>query len=72
MELNSQAFGLAVQQAMDSGKPVIATIHHRASDAFVKSIKARPDAELLKVTLQNRGNLHNLIIRKITQILQGG
>jgi nucleoside-triphosphatase len=72
MELYSQAFKQAVQEAMDSGKPVIATIRYKATDAFVKAIKARPDAELIEVTLQNRANLHNLIIAKITKILQGG
>lgn len=71
MELHSQAFRQAVQEALDSGKPVIATIHFKATDAFVKTIKTRPDAELIEVTFQNRGDLHNLIIEKITKILQG-
>lgn len=72
MELHSQAFRQAVQEAMDSSKPIIATIHYKATDAFVRSIKTRPDSELIEVTLQNRANLHNLIIEKITRILQGG
>ena len=72
MELHSQAFKLSVKEAMDSGKPVIATIHHRAADTFMKTIKARSDAELIEVTLQNRANLHNLIIEKIIKILRGG
>jgi nucleoside-triphosphatase len=71
MELNSQTFKQAVKEAMDSGKPVTATIHYKAKDEFVKAIKARPDAELIEVTLQNRANLHNLIIEKIMRILQG-
>ncbi|HVP40502.1 MAG TPA: NTPase [Candidatus Krumholzibacteriaceae bacterium] len=72
MELHSQAFTKAVQEAMDSGKPVVATIHYKATDVLVRSIKARPDAELTEVTLQNRADLHNLIIEKIATILQGG
>jgi len=72
MELHSQAFREAVQEAIYSGKPVIATIHYKTTDPFVKAIKARPDAELIEVTLQNRDNLHNLIIDKLTRILQGG
>jgi nucleoside-triphosphatase len=72
MELHSQAFKLSVKEAMDSGKPVIATIHYKAANAFVKTIKARPDAELIEVTLQNRANLHNFIIEKNIRILRGG
>lgn len=71
MELHSQPFKQAVQEAMDSGKPVIATIHFKATDAFVKAIKTRPDAELIEATFQNRDDLHNLITEKIIKILQG-
>jgi nucleoside-triphosphatase len=72
MELHSQAFKRAVQESMNSGKPVIATIHYKATDPFVKAIKTRPDAELIEVTLKNRADLHNLIIEKITRILRQG
>jgi nucleoside-triphosphatase len=71
MELNSQTFREAVQEAIDSSKPVIATIHYKATNPFVKTIKARPDVVSFEVTPQNRANLHNLIIEKITKILQG-
>jgi nucleoside-triphosphatase len=71
MELYSQIFKQAVQQAIDSAKPVIATIHYKATDAFVKNIKTRSDAELCEVTMENRNVLHNLIIEKINKILQG-
>lgn len=69
MELFSQAFKRAVQQALDSTKPMIATIHYKATNALVKSIKKRPDAELFEITMENRNNLHNLIIQKITKTL---
>lgn len=71
MEFCSQGFRQAVLQAMDSGKPVVATIHFRATDAFVRNIKARPDAALIEVTHENRNTLHNLIIQKITKHSQG-
>lgn len=71
MELHSQAFKKAVEETMNSHKPVIATIHFRIADAFVKAIKARPDAEIIEVTLQNREDLHNLIMEKIVKILRG-
>jgi nucleoside-triphosphatase len=71
MELHSQVFRQAVQDAIMSGKAVIATIHYKATDALVKAIKMRPDVELVEVTFQNRANLHNIIIEKITRILRG-
>ena len=69
MELCSQAFKQAVLQAIDSTKLVIATIHYKATDALVRNIKTRPDAELFEVTIENRNTIHNLIIEKITKIL---
>lgn len=71
MELYSQTFKQAVQQAMSSAKPVIATIHYRATDAFVRNVKMRPDIELYELTMENRNTLHNFIIEKITKTLQG-
>jgi len=71
MELTSEAFKSAIQEAMDSDKPVIATVHYRATDVLIQSIKARPDAELIEITIQNRAELHKIIIEKITRIIQG-
>jgi nucleoside-triphosphatase len=69
MELHSKAFKEAVIRASDSAKPVIATVHHNATDAFVRNIKARQDAEVYEVTLENRDVIHNLIMEKITKSL---
>jgi len=69
MELSSQAFEQAVLLALDSGKPVLATIHHKATNAMIRNIKTRPDAEVFEVTMENRNTVHNLIIEKITKIL---
>jgi len=66
MELFSHAFKEAVSQAIKSGKPVLGTIHQRARDPLITAIRAREDAEILEVTYENRGSLHNLIIEKIT------
>jgi nucleoside-triphosphatase len=71
MELCSETFRQALIEAMESSKPVIATIHHKATDTLVRNIKTRPDTELFEVTMENRNTLHNLIIQKITKILQG-
>jgi nucleoside-triphosphatase len=70
MELSSQAFRQAVAEAINSKKPVVATIHYKATDALVRQIKARENAETFEVTLENRDNLHNVIIEKVTKVLQ--
>ena len=69
MELFSPAFKEAVVQALESSKPILGTIHHKAQDALINTIKTRIDAEILEVTHENRNILHNLIIDKILQSL---
>jgi nucleoside-triphosphatase len=71
MELRSLPFKKASQEALNSSKPVIATIHFKAADEFVTDIKNRSDAELIEVTFHNREGLHNLITEKITKTLKG-
>jgi len=70
MELFSPHFKEAVRQALNSQKPTIGTIHLRAQDPLIQTIRAREDAEILEVTYQNRQSLHNLIIEKVTQLLR--
>jgi len=70
MELFSPAFREAVVQAIESKKPMLGTIHFRASDPFIDIIKNRDDAEILEVTLENRRSLHNQIIDKVIQSLE--
>ena len=65
MELFSEAFKEAVKEAIESGKPVIGTIHYRARDPLIDAIKSREDAEVMTVTLMNRDYLHKSIIEKI-------
>jgi len=69
MELFSLEFKKAVVQAIESNKPLLGTIHHRAKDALINTIKTRRDVEILEVTYENRNTLHNLIIDKILQSL---
>ena len=69
MELFSQAFKEAVVRALESNKPILGTIHHKAQDALINTIKRRRDTEILEVTYENRNTLHNLIIDKILQSL---
>ncbi|KPV65116.1 MAG: NTPase [Candidatus Bathyarchaeota archaeon BA1] len=70
MELFSTAFKESVVEAMKSGKPMLGTIHHKARDPLITTIKARKDVEILEVTYENRAHLHNLIINKVVQSLQ--
>jgi len=70
MELFSQAFREAVVEAMNSGKPLLGTIHFRVHDPLINMIKNRDDAEIIKVTYENRAHLHNILIDKIMQSLK--
>ena len=53
MELCSQAFQEAVGRALSSPTPVLGTIQDR-SNAFLDSVRARPDVKILRVTTGNR------------------
>jgi len=70
MELFSQAFKEAVVQAINSNKPVLGVIHHRARDPLIDSVRARDDTEIIEVTYENRGHVHNLLINKVNQFLK--
>ncbi len=69
MELLSPAFSNALLKAVESSKPMLGTIHYRLSNSLVDSIKMREDAEIFKVTYNNRENLHTLIANKISEYL---
>ena len=69
MELSSTAFSNALVRAVESDKPLLGTIHYRLSTPLVNNIKMRNDVEILRVTHENRENLHNLIANKITEYL---
>ena len=53
MELCSQAFQEAVGRALGSPTPVLGTIQDR-SNAFLDSVRARPDVKILRVSTGNR------------------
>ncbi len=70
MELFSLNFKKAVFKAVSSKKPMLGTLHRRTRDPIITTIKGRRDAEILKVTYENRESLHNTIINKVIQYLQ--
>jgi len=64
MELFSPTLRQATKDLITSDKLVLGVIHHNARDPIIESIKARKDAEMVEVTMENRRSLHNLLIQK--------
>jgi nucleoside-triphosphatase len=56
MELASEAFRAAVSRLLEQPAPLVATVHV-AGHPFTDALKRRPDAELVRVTVRNRGDL---------------
>jgi nucleoside-triphosphatase len=69
MELSSAAFNDALVKAVESSKPMLGTIHYGLSNPLVNSIKTRDETEILKVTYENREDLHLMIANRITEHL---
>lgn len=72
MELHSERFKEAVKRVVESGTLVIGTVHWKARDKLIERIKAREDAEIYRVTYENRGNLHETIVEKAVEFLKHG
>jgi len=70
MELYSSTFKKAVVQTVNSEKPLLAVIHHRARDPIINSLKTREDAEIFEVTYGNRMNIHYVLIQRIKDSFQ--
>ncbi len=71
MELFSRAFRDAVQAALVSSKPILATIM-AASHPWADAIKARSDVLLVEVTQENRQRLPEQIVRWLKSEQEGG
>jgi nucleoside-triphosphatase len=69
MELHSERFKEAVKKAMVSRKLVVGTVHWKARDRLIQEISAREDAEICKVTYENRGNMHEILVEKAVGFL---
>jgi nucleoside-triphosphatase len=70
MELFSPDFKEAMKKAVESRKMMIGTIHYRAHDPLITTIKAREDAEILEITRENRGRLHTILVGRVLQFIQ--
>ena len=70
MELKSTLFRRAVWKALDSPKPVLATIHRAANrDPYGRRVLGRGDVEIYTLTLENRGLMPRLLAEKILETL---
>ena len=70
MELFSQKFRQAANQALESRKMVLAVVHAKASDRLINKVKRREDAEIFTVTLADRDSLSEELIKKALEILK--
>lgn len=70
MELCSSSFREAVKKAVNSNKPILGTVHYRARNPLIESIKKREDAEIIEVTVKNRDSLYRLLVERITDLKQ--
>jgi len=72
MELYSRMFREAVVEALESPKPVLATIHMKAETfPFTRDLLRRNDIELITLTIANREVLPGKLASKILTILRG-
>jgi nucleoside-triphosphatase len=64
MELASLAFRDAVADLVKGDTPIVATVH-AFRDPFTDALKRRPDAEVTRLTHENRDELPGLLAQKL-------
>jgi len=67
METFSEAFCQTVLETLDGGNPLFGTIVQR-STVFSNRIKARPDVEVIEVTLANRDALVDFLLDRLCEL----
>jgi nucleoside-triphosphatase len=70
MELFSEKFKEAAEKALEYGKLVLAVVHQKARDKFVVEAKNSSEAEVVVVTLENRGRLPETLALKAIAFLE--
>lgn len=63
MELKSWRFVKAVEMALDSGKPMLVTLHQRSIHPLAERI--RSEFEVIEMTKENRDSIANRIVEEI-------
>jgi nucleoside-triphosphatase len=69
MELFSEEFKDAMQEVLESQKPLIATIHYRMKAPMIQKLKSREDAHLIEISLENRDRLSTLIVEEVSKLI---
>jgi nucleoside-triphosphatase len=67
MEVESPAFVNAVNEALDSDKMIILTLHKKSRNPLLQDIRRRDDVRILEVTPVNR----NLLPYKVLKLIKG-
>jgi len=70
MELHSPSFMEAVFKALESGKPVIGTIHWKARGRLIQAVRENAEAEIIEVNERNRERLHEVVVEKALKVLK--
>jgi len=70
MELTSERFKEAVHAALNCGKPVLGTVHRKAQDPIVKTIRSGSGIEVIEVTYENRDSLPALLVQRFRKELR--
>jgi nucleoside-triphosphatase len=68
MELASRAFRDVVADLVERDTPVVATVH-AFRHPFTDALKRRPDAEVVRLTRENRDRLPRLLAQKLAPAL---
>lgn len=69
MELSSGSFVEALTKVVQSGKPLLGTLHFRAGGRAVSMIRKNPSSEIIEVTRGNREDLHRAVSAKVMGLL---
>lgn len=68
MELLSNKFMEAVEEAISGENCVLAAIHYRVNHPFIRKVKSRRDVEVIVVSQGNRNSIPQYILDKILKV----
>lgn len=71
MEVVSKEFREGVRRTLDSGTPVLASVHHSSTRGFVGELKTRSDLEVFEVTEESRDELPEKIVEVVLSTRDG-
>jgi nucleoside-triphosphatase len=71
MELYSHKFREATVRAAEGSKLVMGVVHYRAADSLITEIRRRDDVEVHLVTMEDREDLHSLVLKEALSFLSG-